>query len=570
MTVLAFNSFHGMNPDIAPPLLPENFAVEATNVFTDQGALDTWKAPKQVGISPVWNTKAGALKSLYLLDNTRWLAFAEVVNFALMQKESNANWETVFTGLDAPRYTDKTLAVSGGGTAYPEVSYLLGIPAPADTKTLVATKSAKATPANSKRASWQIAGTVSDAIGDRIARSYVYTFVTAEGREGPPSAASNIVYTNDDEYVTLTALTGSITAPTGAYNITKARIYVSATGGTFNYLKEITLPQTTVSITDNGFGDPIETTTWDGPPDALTGIVTMANGMLAGYVGNNLYFSEPYQSHAWPGDYVKPMDYPIVGLAAIGNMLFISTKGYPVVAVGNTPAYMTFNKLPAIQANLSTRSMVDMGVGAMYASADGIVLLTNGNATMVSDGIISERVYQLLNPSSIHAYFYRDKYIGFYDSGLTGTITAGTDEIFPAKGAFILDYKRKSVTFTDQTCDTAYSDKVSGKLYMVKNVAGTNNLYEWNEGATNLPMAWRTRPAITPPTSFSAAMVLAERYPVTFELYVDERLSHTKTVSDNMPFRLPSGFRGRKWQARLSGDSYVYGAFIAGSVEELA
>ena len=569
MTVIAFQSFQGMNPDITPPLLPENFAVEATNVFTDQGAIDTWKAPKQVGMSPVWNSKTGTLKSLYLLDNMRWLAFAETVHFAQMQKESNADWETVFTGLDAPRYTNKTLAVSGGGTSYPEVSYLLGIPAPVDTKTLVATKSNKATPANSKRASWQITGTVNDAIGDRIARSYIYTFVTAEGREGPPSAASNIVYTNDDEQVTLTAATGNITAPTGAYKITKARIYVSSTGGTFNYLKEISLPQTSVVITDNGYGDPIETTTWDGPPDALSGIVTMANGMLAGYVGNNLYLSEPYQSHAWPSDYIKPMDYPILGLAAIGNMLFISTKGYPVIAVGNSPAYMTFNKLQAIQANVSARSMVDMGVGAMYASADGIVLLTNGNAIMVSDGIVSERVYQLLNPSSIHAYFYRDKYIGFYDSGQTGTITTGTDEIFPAKGAFILDYKRKSITFTDQTCDTAYSDKVSGKLYMVKNVAGSNNLYEWNEGSTNLSMAWRTRPILSAPMTFAAARVQAERYPVTFELYVDETLKHTKVVANNLAFRLPAGFLGRKWQVRISGDSYVNGVFIASSLEEL-
>jgi hypothetical protein len=569
MTVIALTSFVGANSDISPPLLDSQFAVEATNVFTDQGALDTWKSPKQVGISPPWNTKTGTIKSLFLLDNTRWLAFVEDVDFALMQKESNADWETIFTGLDAPRYTDKTLSVSGGGTAYPEVSYLLGIPAPEDTKTLVATKHTKATPSNSVRASWQIAGTVSDAIGDRIARSYVYTFVTAEGREGPPSSASNIVYTNDDEYVTLAALTGSITAPTGAYNITKARIYVAGTGGTFNYLKEISLPQTSVDITDNTFGTAIETTTWDGPPDGLTGIVTMANGILAGYVGNNLYFSEPYQSHAWPGDYVKPMDYDIVGLAAIGNMLFISTTGYPVIAVGNTPSYMTFNKLPAKQSNVSSRSMVDMGMGAMYASADGIVLLADGNAVMISDGIISERVYQLMVPSSIHAYFYRDKYIGFYDSSLTGSIAASSGEIIPAKGAFILDYKRKTVTYTDQTCDAAYSDKVSGKLYMVKNVAGTNNLYEWNEGATNLAQAWRSKPTVTPPTTFSAARIYAKQYPLTFELYVDGTLKHTETVANDNVFRLPAGFRGCEWQARVSGDSYVNGIFIAQSVSEL-
>lgn len=562
MTVIAFSSFVGMNTDIAPPLLPESFAVEATNVFTDQGVLDAWKALKQVGVSPVWNSKAGTIRNLFLLDNSRWLAWGETdVDAALIQKESNADWETAFTGTDVPRYTDKTLAISGGGTAYPEVSYPLGVPAPSSP--LTATKATKASPANSIRASWQIAGTVSDATGNRVARSYVYTYVNDRGREGPPSEPSDIVYTNDDEYVTLT---GTLSVPRA--DINKVRVYVSSTGGTYNYLKEVALPQTSISITDNGFGAAIETTTYDPPPDNLVGLVSMANGILAGYVGNNLYFSEPYQSHAWPGDYVKPMDYPITGLAAIGNMLFISTKGYPVIAVGNTPAFMTFNKLVAKQANVSTRSMVDMGIGAMYASIDGIVLMTNGGAEMVSDGIMSERTYKLLNPSSIHAYYYRDKYVGFYDSGLTGTIQTDTGEFFPAKGAFVLDYKRKTVSFLDVTCDAAYSDKVSGKLYLVRNESGTNKLYEFNEGTTNLTQAWRTKPSLTPPVSMSAAKVIAERYPLTLEIYANDVLIQTKTVTSSDPFRI-AAVRARKWAVRISGDSYVEGVFLANDMAEL-
>jgi hypothetical protein len=568
---LAFTSFVGMNADISPPLLPEQFSIEATNVFTDKGSLDTWKGLNQVGVSPVWNSKTGILKNLFLLNNSRWLAWGEEnVDVAPMQKESNADWEVAFTGTDKPRYTDKNLAVSGGGTNYPEVSYYLGIPAPDDNHTLVATKATKASPANSVRASWQIAGTVSDATGNRVARTYVYTYVTEEGREGPPSAPSNIVYTNDDEYVVLTKINGgSLSAPTGAYNITKARIYVAGTGGTFNYLTEVTLPQTSVSITSNAFGTPIETTLYDPPPDDLRGLVAMANGMLAGYVGNNLYLSEPYQSHAWPVDYMKPMDFPIVGLAAIGNMLFISTEGHPVVAIGNSPAYMSFNKLGAIQSNISGRSMVDMGSGAMYASRDGIVFLTNGTAAMISKGIISERVYQMLNPASIHAYFYRDKYFAFYDSGSTGTLVASTDERFPAKGGFILDPKRSTISFTDVWCDAAFSDKVSGKLYLVRNESGANNLYEWNEGSTNLTQAWMTKPYISYPASFAAARVWCERYPVTFELYIDETLNFTKVVSSDEPFRLPAK-RGRKFSARISGDSYVNGVFMASSMSEFS
>ena len=304
---------------------------------------------------------------------------------------------------------------------------------------------------------------------------------------------------------------------------------------------------------------------------------------------------------------------------------------------------MSFSKLGAIPANYSSRSMVTMGVGfnststmmnmgmsIMYASRDGIVLLTAGSAMMASDGIISERVYQQMNPSSIHAYFYRNKYVGFYDSGLTGSITADTGEIIPAKGGFILDPMRKTVTYTDVYCQVAFSDKESGKLYLAINteiiitasISGTtltitsgsvslsvgmailsntnvklgvvasgsgtsytltnpvtsssqsmrannNKLYEWNEGSANLTQAWKTKPVQTEPINFSVARVWAKRYPLTFELYGDDALVHTQTVETQEPFRLPSGYRSRKWAARITGDSYINGIFLATSVQEL-
>ena len=189
---------------------------------------------------------------------------------------------------------------------------------------------------------------------------------------------------------------------------------------------------------------------------------------------------------------------------------------------------------------------------------------------MASDGIISERVYQQMNPSSIHAYFYRNKYVGFYDSGLTGSITADTGGIIPAKGGFILDPMRKTVTYTDVYCQVAFSDKESGKLYLaVKQTNNSNKLYEWNEGSTNLTQAWKTKPVQTEPINFSVARVWAKRYPITFQLYGDDALVHTQTVTSQEPFRLPSGYRSRKWAARITGDSYINGIFLATSVQEL-
>lgn len=564
MSTLAFTSFVGCNSDIAPPLLPQSYATEGVNCFTDQGALNTWKALNQVGAG-TWNTKTGTITSTFLIDNVRWLAWTGAkVDSALMQLASNADWYTVFTGTDKPRYTSRLLAVSGGGTTYPQVSFPLGIPAP--TLTLVATVTAKATPANSIKINWAISGTTVDT-SNRIARSYIYTYVNDLGQEGPPVGTSNIVYTNNDEDIVLTC---ALTVPQA--DINKARIYTSGSGGTYNFLKEIALPQTSVTITNNTIGTAITTTLYSAPPTTMIGVVSMANGMLAAYEGNNLHFSEPYQSHAWPEDYKKAMDYPITGLAAIGNMLFIMTEGYPVIATGNSPAFMSFTKLGAIQACVSTRSIVNMGNGAIYASKDGLVLLSGGKAVMITDGIISERVYQAMVPSSIHGYFYRDKYVGFYDSGVTatGTITTNTGEYIPERGGFIVDIARKTVTYTDQTCTAAFSDKVTGKLYMVQNNAGTNNLYEWNEGSTALSYTWRSKAILTNPTSYAIARVDAASYPVTFELYGDDTLRHTQYVASKEAFRLPAGFMSRRWAIRILGTARVEGVFLANAAVELS
>jgi hypothetical protein len=561
MTKIVFETFLGANSRVSPELLPNGYATEATNVFTDSGNLDVWHTPLDQG--PNFNSKTTTLSSLFLMNNALLLAWAGArVDVALMQKASNLDWEIFFTGTDKPRYTNRLLAVSGGGHSYPEVSFPVGIPVP--TWLLIATVGSKVTPANSVRVTYTVAGTAIEDKGNRIARTYVYTFVNDSGREGAPSEPSNTVYSNDDEQITLTHI-----PPVPQADIHKIRVYVAASGGTYNYLKEIALPATSNVITDNEFGDALETTLYSPPKDNMIGVTAMANGILAGYSGNDLCFSEPYQSHAWPEDYITAMDYPIKGLASYGNMLYISTEGYPLIATGNSPAYMSFTKLGAMQSCLSTASMVGTGGGAMYAARDGIVLIGSGEATLISEGLISKRLFNLLNPSSIHAYFYRGKYVGFYNTGGTGTITMPTGEAFPAKGAFVLDPERKVVTFLDIWYECGYVDNVSGRFYLVKKVSNVNRLYIFDAGTDNLDFIWKTKPILTPKTHFSVGKVRAERYPFTFQLYADNVLKHTQTVTSERAFRLPSGYMATEWAVRLSGDSTINSITLAESMSEL-
>jgi len=146
--------------------------------------------------------------------------------------------------------------------------------------------------------------------------SYIYTFVSAYGEEGPPSAASLVFDKVDGQTVTVSNM--STTAGSGAgrtnTNITHKRIYRSNTGSNttaFQFVAEITVATVTYSdVTDNSsLAEIIPSTYWIGPPNEVTadyptgsmaGLTAMPNGIFAGFTGKRLCFSEPYLPHAWP------------------------------------------------------------------------------------------------------------------------------------------------------------------------------------------------------------------------------------------------------------------------------
>jgi hypothetical protein len=66
-----------------------------------------------------------------------------------------------------------------------------------------------------------------------------------------------------------------------------------------------------------------------------------------------------------------------------------------------------------------------------------------------------------------------------------------------------------------------------------------------------------------------AARVSAEGYPVTFRLLADGVLQIEKTVLNNEPFRLPSGYKGRVLEIEIDSEDEIHGVFLADYVGEL-
>lgn len=160
------------------------------------------------------------------------------------------------------------------------------------------------------------------------------------------------------------------------------------------------------------------TATWDylPPPENMTGLCLMANGIAAGFAGNEVMFSEAYLPYAWPEVNRHTTAEDIVAICPLGTSLVVATKGEPYLFSGVSPSTISGSKIPSMQACLSRRSMVAMEGFVLYAGTNGLVSVDAGGSTaVVTEKIISPEQWQSqFNPSSIVAYSWRGEYIACY------------------------------------------------------------------------------------------------------------------------------------------------------------
>lgn len=559
MAVLSFFGFKGMRNAMSPKLIPEQFAQVAIEADVRKGTLQPFDGLKKIANL----TKSGTLHTLFQLIPDLWLHWNETVNIARMPIANNEYHRIAFTGTDQPRYTDEDLAIAGGGTNYPEVSYALGLPVPAYPLNAI---SAQKPYTGMLQLLWDISGTTDVQGGGKTARVYTYTYVAQNGDEGPPADPSDVVYANDDDQVTLDNFAPP---PSGNFLIDKIRIYRSVAGSSgFTYLLVDEVAGTTTTYTDtkldSALGASMTTTLYTPPPEDLAGITAMANGMLAGFKGNAVYFSEPYQGHAWPEDYVRYVDDDVIGLSSSGNMLFIMTTGNPYVAVGNYPTVISLNKLDRVQACVSAPSIADMGGGVIYAAEEGLVAIVGSKATVITDGIVDRKFWKSLNPSSILGTYHNDRYYGFYSAA------AAPDPLLPASGGFIYDPNRQELMMLNFHTTAVFGDPISGRLYVVQKNGAANEVHAWDyDTAAKRTFTWRSKINESNLRNLEAARVSARAWPVDFKLIAEGTTVFSKSVTSPEPFRLPTGYQARNVEVEVSGAVEVDMVMLADYVGEL-
>jgi hypothetical protein len=266
----------------------------------------------------------------------------------------------------------------------------------------------------------------------------------------------------------------------------------------------------------------------------------MPNGILAGFAGQTVSFSEAFQPHAFPSEYRLTMKSDVVAIAPLNTGLLVLTKEKPAVVQGLDPEAMTMVEVDSTLSCVSKRSVVDMGEYVIYASPDGLVRAADNGLSLITESILTRDQWQDLSPSSIVAFQYEGHYVAFYSNG-----TESKGFIFDPRGG------KNSYIKLDFHATAGFNDLENDELYLV--IGGA--VYKFAQGA-DLSFTWRTKKFyVDRPINPGVAKVECESYSPapTMKLYANGVLKHTQTISSGDLFRLPSGYKEHEFEIELSG-----------------
>ena len=667
----------GLRPRRSARLIENNQAQIAKNCRISSGGVEAWREKKLDQAIAL----LGEIKTIYQFPDGKWLQWNEEVDVVEAPVAGDTTDRLYFSGTDKPRVTNSTLidvsspntGVITGATKdnpcvitdvahdlstgmsididnvvgmtelngnrykvtvltadtfslnvdstgfttyvsdgdwtrveliYPEDSYVVGVPAPAaaPTATLVA-----GTPVTS------------------VNTAYVYTYVNDWGEEGPPSPVSNIISVDfSTDTVDLTTMSAAPDSYLDYVPITKWRIYriLSGTAGAdYLFVAEVTInvssPQYNDSIASTSLGESLTTTDFDLPLSGLIGLKAMANGIVAGFIGNTVYFSESFLPYTFPDKYTLVTDYDIVGLGSFGNSLVITTEGPPYLATGTSPDSMSMDKLPFPQPCISKRGIVDVQGGVIYPTTNGLFFVGVGGSKLVTKDYYTRREWQDLSPSTMISVWYDNRYFAF----------------LPTQGN-ILEYHPQedelTTIDTNGTVTAFYLDKQSDRMYFCMNESNINNIYEFAADSTRMTFLWRSKKFEMPfDLTLTAARIIGDfdvaltqeeldalnaartaalaanvatisgglcagsvnasavnvlevngdilqtipplpvdtTYPYT--LYVDGVVIASGSITSNDPVRLPAGYRGRTIEIEMGGKFQLHRVLFGTSIMDV-
>jgi hypothetical protein len=574
MTATRLNSFWGMVPIMDERLLPAGAAAYSENVRPTGGNLRGYRPDLLVhtclsnttkNVFRIPNTIGEALATTFA--NSTWMEFqSQYVDVLRTPVVDDVFQRYYWASPDfVPQYN--TVARIRNG----DPAYNLGIPAPSHAPNVVASGGASSV---------------------AVSRSYLTTWVSAYGEEGPAGVPSAAINGKQDDNWNIT-LTPPDAGEQANRNLTLVRLYRTVTAstgqttyflvdelaiGTTNYLDE-------VDDTQASANSELQSTTWVGPP-ALQGMVAMPNGVFAGWVGNTVYFCEPFRPHAWPAEYALTVDFPIVGLGVFGQSLVVLTSGNPTVITGVDPSQMSEVKSQSFEPCLARSSIVSAPNGVTYASPNGLVFISSGSVQNITESSIDKEMWlQSVVPSTLLAVYYKSGYLGLNGprAGAGSGMFMGLNSL--GFNAYTGQVQQVGFNWVKDTrnIQNVQIDPWTGEVIVLYDSGGARKVFRFDPSDQTNGMnsyTWKSALFQLPKMDNLGAGKLVFTVPdgldpadqnVTLKVYADGVLVLTRTVdTSGKIFRMPSGFKAEFWQFEITSKVIVHSLEVAASFRELA
>lgn len=398
--------------------------------------------------------------------------------------------------------------------------------------------------------------------------------------------------------------------------LTKNLYRTTGTLGTFELVAEgISGTTYNDTLTDIQIpGDQLISTTWEMPPVGLKGIITLPSGSVVGFLDNKIYPSVPNQPHAFPPEFQLVTVHNIVAIGAFEGGMGIATESEPYIVLGTEPGQMQATKWDEPFPCLSKRSMASLGAEAVYASTHGMVSLSVSGARLWSLPYFTEKEWPDYSPATmVSALSGRRLYVRYTKDGSSRIL------IFNLLG--------DDSYLTDAFLNAAeiYSDPLNGSLYL-----SNGNIVYLFDSPNAYPMTqdWQSKEIVMPmPGNMGAAKVVfeqaidpavvaainanivaitvangvlmatgnthgaingagynAKRYnggdmavvptvppanEATFMLYVAGVVKASRTLYNNLPFRLPSGYKADTVSVRVISQCKIHSIELASTMQGL-
>ena len=587
---IKIKDFAGMYPKIHPTQLPESVAQNCMNVVLNNGILTPVYSASAVNYGNAgWNGFKSVVQWKVGNRDKHWFN-TEIVRFAFspVNEAYRLYWtyEQRNAALTFRNWTpvEGSEELLGGGN-----DYKAGLPAPnkltfsSDTLTTPPVAPVVPPPEPPVEGAPPVEPAPEPPPIEFEARSYVVTYRNMLGDESAPSLASEVVYATEATPPTVvisltTAERDALNAEYGATGMLLYRTVTDSSGNTdyyfVTYLDFSTMTATGLIKTDRIGAkyviDPIATKDYDQPRVGMHGLGVTDYGIGYAYKEKIICLAEPYVMYAWPRKYELTTPQPIVAMGHYSNAIVVATDGNPILIIGLHPDSMSMTTLPLYEGCVSSRSMVNVSGGCIYASNNGLVMVSGNSAELITKDIFSPEDWQNLNPKTIFATQHNEGYLFFYDNGIR-------------KGSCFIDIHnlRNGVLFYDGHGINAFVDYKGQATIIDVAPLGSGKetcYYPFNPqsptaGKVNKRLDWHSKTfRMDRNTRMLAGQVIADNYnsSITFSIYVNRSLLYTCNVTNNKPFRIKNHSAAGDFSIKIESNVAIREVSIGETMRDLS